>query len=113
MESLLREHIMTHLLNEELLSNKQYGFISKRSTVTQLFNYVDKCCESIANGKVVDIIYFDFANAFDTVSHRRLQKKTWELRYPRTTLEMDNIILDRPKATSKSQPSTIYDEICY
>ena len=75
MESLLREHIMAHLLNKELLSNKQYGFISKRSTVTQLLNYIDKCCESIANGKVVDSIYFDFAKAFDTVPHRRLQKK--------------------------------------
>ena len=31
--------------------------------------------EAIANGNVVDVIYFDFAKAFDTVPHRRLIKK--------------------------------------
>lgn len=75
MESILREHIMNHLVDLKLLSQKQYGFINKRSTVTQLLSYLDKCCESIANGKVVDCIYFDFAKAFDTVPHRRLCKK--------------------------------------
>ena len=36
---------------------------------------MDECCESIASGKVVDTIYFDFAKAFDTVPHRRLLRK--------------------------------------
>ena len=75
MESILRKHITDYLTNLKLLSNKQYGFISKRSTVTQLLNYIDECCESLSNGKVVDSIYFDFAKAFDTVPHRRLCKK--------------------------------------
>ena len=75
MESFIRKHIMKHLTDEKLLTNKQYGFISRRSTVTQLLNYLDKCCESIANGSVVDTIYFDFAKAFDTVPYRRLLKK--------------------------------------
>lgn len=75
MESILREHVIGHLTNLKLLSNKQYGFISKRSTVTQLLKYIDQCCESLSNGKVVDSIYFDFAKAFDTVPHRRLCKK--------------------------------------
>ena len=71
----LRKHITKHLMDEKLLTEKQYGFISHRSTVTQLLNYLDKCCESMANGKVVDSVYFDFAKAFDTVPHRRLLKK--------------------------------------
>ena len=75
MESILREHITNYLTNLKLLSNKQYGFISKRSTVTQLLKNIDECCESLSNGKVVDSIYFDFAKAFDTVPHRRLCKK--------------------------------------
>ena len=75
MESMLRQHIMNHLNMEKLLSHKQYGFINNRSTVTQLLNYIDKCCENIAQGKVVDVIYFDFAKAFDTVPHQRLCKK--------------------------------------
>ena len=75
MEKILRKHIMKHLTDEKLLTENQHGFISRRSTVTQLLSYIDKCCESISNGKVVDSIYFDFAKAFDTVPHRRLHKK--------------------------------------
>ena len=75
MESILRKHIMGHLLEQSLLSNKQYGFIGNRSTVTQLLYYLDKCCESTSRGNVVDSVYFDFAKAFDTVPHRRLCKK--------------------------------------
>ena len=38
-------------------------------------SYLDKCADSISESKVVDVIYFDFAKAFDTVPHRRLIKK--------------------------------------
>jgi hypothetical protein len=76
MESILTKHVIKpHLIKEHLLSNKQYGFISGRSTTTQLLHYLDKCAEEIANGDVVDVIYFDFAKAFDTVPHRRLMRK--------------------------------------
>ena len=75
MELLLRKHLLSHLVEQDLLSKRQYGFIGGRSTVTQLFHFIDICCESIAIGKVVDTVYFDFAKAFDTVPHRRLQKK--------------------------------------
>ena len=66
---------MNHLIQEKLLSSKQHGFVNGRSTVTQLLNYLDRATEVIAEGKVVDVIYFDFAKAFDTVPHRRLLHK--------------------------------------
>ena len=74
-ETIIRCQIVSHLAQENLLSPKQYGFVSKRSTTTQLLSYLDKCTEIIADGKVVDSIYFDFAKAFDTVPHRRLLRK--------------------------------------
>ena len=64
-----------HLMENNLLSEKQYGFVNKRSTVTQLLSYLDKCAEVIASGGIVDSIYFDFSKAFDTVPHRRLSVK--------------------------------------
>ena len=72
MERLIRDHIVSHLLEEKLLSNKQYGFISGRSTTLQLLYYLDECMNVTAKGGVVDVIYLDFAKAFDTVPHRRL-----------------------------------------
>ena len=72
MELFIKDVVMKHLKSENLLSCKQYGFISGRSTTTQL---LDKCIETIVTGGVVGTIYFDFAKAFDTVPHRRLLGK--------------------------------------
>ena len=75
MESLIREHVLKHLLKNRLLSNKQYGFINGRSTTTQLLYYLDQCVAKIAEGGVIDTIFLDFAKAFDTVPHHRLLGK--------------------------------------
>ena len=75
METFVRDHVMNHLLDNKLLTPKQHGFISGRSTVTQLLKYLDKCARCVAAGKVVDAIYLDFEKAFDTVPHRRLLGK--------------------------------------
>ena len=75
MERFVRDKVVMHLLDNKLLSNKQYGFISGRSTTTQLLYYLDECMKITANGGVVDSIYLDFSKAFDTVPHRRLLGK--------------------------------------
>ena len=75
MEKFMRDAIVGHLLKEKLLSPKQYGFISGRSTTTQLLYYLDECIKTISNGGVVDSVYLDFSKAFDTVPHRRLLGK--------------------------------------
>ena len=60
---------MNHLLENNLLSTKQHGFITGLSTVTQLLKNFDKCAGVFAAGEVVDVIYLDFEKAFDTVPH--------------------------------------------
>ena len=75
LENIVRKTIMEHLTSHNLLSNKQHGFITLRSTVTQLLMYMDYCAHDIADGHVVDAIYLDFWKAFDTVPHRRLTGK--------------------------------------
>ena len=75
MEKLVKDAVISHLVKHDLLSKKQFGFVSGRSTVTQLLNYLDACAEVIADGGVVDSIYFDFSKAFDTVPHKRLSMK--------------------------------------
>ena len=75
LESQVRETVLNHLQENKLLSAKQYGFIGGRSTALQLLYYLDSCVRKIAEGKVVDTVYFDFAKAFDKVPHRRLLGK--------------------------------------
>ena len=61
MESLIYDQLMTYLINNKLLSDKQYGFIKNRSTVLQLLRVVNDWMRLLDLGKQVDIIYTDFA----------------------------------------------------
>ena len=61
--------------NEKLFSNRQYGFISGRSTQLQLLEVLDKWTEALDKGHSIDCVYMDYAKAFDTVPHRRLLYK--------------------------------------
>jgi hypothetical protein len=72
MESLVRYDIMKHMKENNLFSDKQYGFISGRSTVLQLLTVLDMWTEMLDIGGCVDIIYCDFQKAFDKVSHTNL-----------------------------------------
>jgi len=47
---------MSYLLKNNLLSNKQYGFIKGRSTMLQLLQVTDKWAEYLENGGHIDTI---------------------------------------------------------
>ena len=63
MEKFVKVMVLGQLTIQDLLSPKQYGFISGRSTVTQLLCYLEECIGIIVGGGVVDTIYLDFAKA--------------------------------------------------
>jgi len=63
------------MIRNDLLSNAQYGFRSKRSCVLQLLEAMEQWTKSLDHGVPVDIIYLDFKKAFDSVPHRRLLTK--------------------------------------
>ena len=63
------------MAENNLINPKQFSFISRRSTVTQLLKNLNQCVDTLVNGEVVDVIYLDFAKAFDTVPHSRLLGK--------------------------------------
>ena len=75
MEGLVREEVMTFLKANKLLSPKQFGFLSGRSTTLQLLTMLDKWTSILDRGGAIDVIYFDFMKAFDKVSHGRLLLK--------------------------------------
>jgi hypothetical protein len=75
MESIIRDHVLTHFITNQLFSDKQYGFIRHRSTVLQLLTVIDLWTNAIDEGYNTDVIYTDFEKAFDKVPHKRLLSK--------------------------------------
>ena len=55
-------------MSNELLSRNQHGFVSGRSTVTQLLQYLNRCVDIMSHHGVIDVVYLDFARAFDSVT---------------------------------------------
>ncbi len=55
-----------------LIHDCQHGFLSGKSTVSQLLECTDDWSVAIRDKKSVDVIYLDFAKAFDSVSHPKL-----------------------------------------
>jgi hypothetical protein len=72
MEKLVREIIVKHMSANKLFSNKQFGFISGRSTTLQLLKVMDEWTKILDKGGKIDSVYMDFMKAFDKVPHRRL-----------------------------------------
>ena len=54
---------------EDLLDARQHGFVNGKSCTTQMIPFVNDLALAMNNKSRVDILYFDFAKAFDSVSH--------------------------------------------
>ena len=74
-ERVIRHKIVSHLEANDLLSRNQHGFRKGRSCLTHLLKHIDDVIQSILNGNEHDVIYLDFAKAFDKVDHEILLKK--------------------------------------
>ena len=75
MESILKDKIINHLERSNLYSRKQHGFVRLRNCMSNLLICMEKWTEMLETGYQVDIIYTDFAKAFDRVPHQRLLLK--------------------------------------
>ena len=56
-ESFVKESIAINMKAENLFSTKQYDFIKRRSNMTELLSYLDKCIDTIVTGGVAVTIY--------------------------------------------------------
>jgi hypothetical protein len=75
LEKIVRTRILRHMTDNSLISERQHGFLPGRSTTTQLLQVFDSWSTILDEGGELDVIYFDFAKAFDTVPHQRLLRK--------------------------------------
>ena len=74
-EALVRDALVSYLETNNLLRASQHGFRKGRSCLTNLLMFLDGVTDGLDRGESVEVIFLDFAKAFDKVSHERLLRK--------------------------------------
>ena len=74
-ERVVRQRIVDHLEDNNLITNSQHGFRKGRSCLSQLLIHVDDILQNLLEGNDTDAIYVDYAKAFDKVDHELLLAK--------------------------------------
>ena len=85
-QKFVRKHILQHV--EGSVSRDQHGFIGGRSCTSNLLEALDTIIDMMDEGLPVDVLYFDFRKAFDTVPHYRLLVKLENMGITGETLEI-------------------------
>ena len=77
---------LTSYLDRQLFNDSQHGFHKGRTCVSQLLEHDQRILEALESNKAVDVVYFDFAKAFDKVEHAILLTKLKNMRISRKVL---------------------------
>ena len=75
MESIIKDDLMSHVYNNKIVTSLQHGFLHGRPCQSNLLIMPNRITEAIEKGIITDVIYLDFAKAFDCVQHKRLMYK--------------------------------------
>ena len=94
--------LLTDFISENsLLSPHQYGFRSNYSTVDQLLVTYNDVTLSLTDDQAVDLIFFDYAKAFDRVSHSVVLQKLCEIGvHPSLVLWIEGFLSSRTMCVS-------------
>ena len=87
LERLISDQIRYFWVANKLLCNEQHGFLSGRSTITNLVTADSIIADYLNNYHFVDVILLDFARAFDKVRHDILISKLSSLVISAQTLD--------------------------
>ena len=75
LESIIKTTLMSHLISNNLILSSQHGFMEKKSCLTNLLHCMEEVTKVLDDGDCADVLYLDFAKAFDKVQHQRLVAK--------------------------------------
>ena len=75
MERVVKRYLVANLEANNKLNDAQHGFRQRRSCLSQLLQHYDKVLGLLEEGDNVDVVYLDFAKAFDKVDHGLLLRK--------------------------------------
>jgi len=75
LESIIRDAVVEHVVKNKLIKSSQHGFLKNRSCLTNLLAFLESVTKSVDDGHNVDVMFLDFAKAFDKGPHHRLLMK--------------------------------------
>ena len=75
MERIVRDQILSFVNSTKPLCNLQYGFIKRRSTLSNLLDAENGTASTLNSREPYHVITFDFSRAFDWVPHYLLLEK--------------------------------------
>jgi len=100
MERIIVCDMLVYCKKNKLISPEQHGFLSKRSTVTNLLECLNDWCCALANRESVVVAYLDFQKAFDSVCHTKLFSRLNDLGISGVLLKfIKNLLLNRTQRT--------------
>ena len=71
----MRQHIVKFMSQNNLFNSNQHGFRAGRSCLSQLLEQFDMILDILDTGANADVVYLDFAKAFDKVDHKIVLSK--------------------------------------
>ena len=95
LERIIRDHILRHLDNKQLIKPSQHGFLPGRYCQSNLLEFLERVTDDTDRGNNTDVAYLDFAKAFDKVPHARLLVKLKALGSQQPSIIMDRGVAER------------------
>lgn len=75
LELAISEQLVDFLINEEILSSTQHGYVKGKSTTTATFQFITDVLNALEDSKVVIALLLDLSKAFDTLFHKYILNK--------------------------------------
>ncbi|EYC23317.1 hypothetical protein Y032_0015g2585 [Ancylostoma ceylanicum] len=109
-EKILKSAILKHLETNNILPEEQFGFRAGRSTETLMLSTLEDWTDTLDQGNNIDVVYFDFAKAFDKVPSAELIYKLGLIGlHPRLIKWIKNFISGR---SFQVKVNECFSEIC-
>lgn len=111
-ESVIHDRLCTHLLENNIITDKQAAYLTGDSTAQQLLYLTHKIKEAWANDQTVQAIFLDVSAAFDAVWHKGLMAKMKQVNISGKLLDLMSSYLDNRTTVTvvdgmKSEPTPI------
>ena len=74
-ERIIATHLLDFCIKKKIIPDCQFGFRPQRSTTLQIALCRERWFQALERNQCVDVVYLDFAKAFDSVPHNLLLLK--------------------------------------